>query len=72
MKSKNKKEISKWLALSSLGIQMGVLIYLGAYFGKKIDIYYGFERNWSAVGLSFLGLLIGFYWLLRTLKDTNK
>ena len=40
-----KKQRNRFLALSSLPFQMGITIYLGAYFGKFLDQKYLTENH---------------------------
>ncbi|KAB8151355.1 hypothetical protein EZY14_018635 [Kordia sp. TARA_039_SRF] len=42
---KPKKQLNKLIRFTGLGIQMGVTFYLAAYFGKKLDAYYGNEKK---------------------------
>lgn len=51
-----KKPLNKFIRLSGVGLQMGITIYLAAYFGKKIDVYYQFEKNY----VTLIFILFGF------------
>ena len=42
-----KKQLNKYLQLTSIAFQMGITIYLGAYFGKKLDAYYMTEKKYQ-------------------------
>ncbi len=67
-----KKPLNKFIRLSGVGLQMGITIYLAAYFGKKIDAYYNFEKNYATISLilfCFIGSLIS---LLIQLKKINE
>lgn len=40
-----KKPLNKFVRLTGIGLQMGITIYLAAYFGKRIDAHYQFEKK---------------------------
>ena len=68
---KNKKQpvkpLHKFLRLSGVGIQMGVTLYIAAYFGKKLDLYFGYDKLLSLVFV-LVAFLISMYSLLQQLK----
>lgn len=67
-----KKELNKFIRLTGVGLQMGITIYFAAYFGKKIDAHYEFEKRY----FTFLFIIIGFVGslvsLLIQLKKINE
>ena len=70
-----KKPLNKFIRLSGVGLQMGIAIYLAAYFGKKIDTYYGFEKNYITLILilfAFIGSLISLMAQLKKINDKEK
>ena len=72
-KPKNKKkQRNRFLALSSLPLQMGITIYLGAYFGKRLDQKYLTEKPWFTIFCIFLVLIISLYSLVKQLNKINK
>ncbi len=52
-----KKPLNKFVRLTGVGLQMGITIYLAAYFGKKIDAHYGFEKNYITLILILFGFI---------------
>ncbi|MDG1528855.1 MAG: AtpZ/AtpI family protein [Polaribacter sp.] len=67
-----KKPLNKFIRLSGVGLQMGITIYVAAYFGKKIDAHYQFEKNYITLILilfAFVGTLIS---LMAQLKKINE
>ena len=40
-----KEPLNKFIRLSGVGLQMGITIYVAAYFGKKIDAHYQFDKK---------------------------
>ena len=47
---------------------MGVTFYLAAYFGKKLDAYYGNEKNIITFVLIIVALIVSMYNLITQLK----
>ncbi len=70
MPRENSKVDRKFLRFGSLGIQMGVLIYLGSELGKYLDHKYPSENNWYTI-ICILGSVgISFYQLIKKMpKD---
>jgi hypothetical protein len=62
-----KKPLDVLIRLSGVGIQMGLTLYLAAYFGKKLDLYFGFERLWTS-GLVLVAFVLSMISLLQQLK----
>ena len=67
-----KKPLSPFVRLSGVGLQMGITIYLAAYFGKKIDAHYSFEKNYVTLTLVIFGFLASLWSLLIQLKKINE
>ncbi len=70
-KSKKKKQLRKFAQLSGVAFQMGVTIYLGAYFGKKLDIYFETSNKIFTLILTLAALLISLYSIIQQLKKIN-
>ena len=69
--SKKKKQLRKFAQLSGVAFQMGVTIYLGAYFGKKLDIYFETSNKIFTLILTLAALLISLYSIIQQLKKIN-
>ena len=67
-----KKPLNSFVRLTGVGLQMGITIYLAAYFGKKIDAHYNFEKNYATLTLVILGFLASLWSLLIQLKKINE
>ena len=65
---KEKNQFPKYLALIGVAAQMGVTIYMGAYFGKKLDILYTNEKNYYTILLTLLGVFIAMFVLVKQLN----
>ena len=70
--NKQKNRLKNWAILSGIAFQMGATIFLCAWAGKKLDEYYGNEKNWFTIGLVLFGLLASIYLVLKQLKRLNK
>ena len=69
------KPLNKFIRLSGVGLQMGITIYLAAYFGKKIDAYYEFEKNYITlvfILFGFVGSLVSLMAQLKKINDKEK
>lgn len=67
-----KKPLNKFIRLSGVGLQMGITIYLAAYFGKKIDVYYQFEKNYVTLIFILFGFVGSLISLMIQLKKINE
>jgi len=65
---KPKKRLNKYIALTGIGLQMGITIYLASYLGKWLDAKYT-DSNIYTIILTLLGIVLSFYSLLRQLKN---
>lgn len=68
---KPKKQLNKYIRLTGIGIQMGVTIYAGAYFGKWLDAKYSGEQQTYTIIFTLLALVVSFYSLIKQIKDVN-
>ena len=71
-KGPNKRSNNKWLALTSIPIQMGAIVFLFAWGGKWLDSNYPNPHNIYVKILTLAGVAIAFYNLNRQLKEINK
>ena len=75
MKENNnpKNELLKNVArLSGIGIQIALIIFLSAYFGKWVDAQFVFEKKWFTLVATLLGVAISLYTVQKQLKNLNK
>ena len=66
-----KKQLNKYLQLTSIAFQMGITIYLGAYFGKKLDAYFQTEKTFIII-LTLVAMIISLWSVLAQLKKINE
>lgn len=69
---KSKKSVNKFLRFSSMGIQMGVTIGLGAWGGTKLDEYYQTEKPIWTIVLSLSAIAIAFYLVIKDINRMSK
>ena len=67
---KKENQLNKYLALTGIAFQMGITIYLGAYFGKKLDAHFETDKIFTLI-LTLLSLLIALWSILAQLKKIN-
>lgn len=67
-----KKQRNKWLALLSMPIQMGAVIYFFAKGGDWLDARYPNPHNIYVKVVTLAGIAVAFYNLNRQLKDINE
>jgi hypothetical protein len=67
-----KKPLNKWLQLINIPIQMGVVIFLFAYFGKWLDEQYGNLNEPNAKIFTLVGVFLALYNVIRQVNQLNK
>ena len=73
-KKSNKKANStlKSMAIfTGIAAQMGVTIYIGAYFGKWLDIRYPADKKWFTMIFTIIGVGTSLYVVLKQLNKFN-
>lgn len=68
---KKQKQPNRWVVLTGAGIQMGVIIFVCAYFGKKLDVYFQTSTAWFTLGLILIGIFASIYLLLKQVKKLD-
>ncbi|NVK52050.1 MAG: AtpZ/AtpI family protein [Flavobacteriaceae bacterium] len=67
-----KKQLNKFVRLTGVGLQMGITIYLAAYFGKKLDVYFELKKNYITITLILFGFIGSLFSLMAQLKKINE
>lgn len=71
---KKKKQPNKWLIFLNIPFQMGVIIFVGVFFGNYLDETFNTNPLFIII-MSLLSIFISLYNIFRTLKkiqnDTN-
>lgn len=69
---KNKgNQLRRYLALTGIAFQMGAIIFLCAYVGKKLDAYYLLEKKWFTMGFILFGVASSLYLVIKQLNKIN-
>ena len=68
---KKKRPLNRYLVLTSVPFQIGITIYLGAYFGELLDSKYTFEKPWFTIAGVLLALIIAMYSVIQQLNKLN-
>jgi len=64
-----KRSLKSYAKYSSLGLQMGALIFMGAYGGKWLDAQQSYEKPWFTLVGTLGGMGFGLYLFLRGIKS---
>ena len=59
-------------ALSGLGIQMGIFVFVFVRFGKWLDAYFGHSKKIFVALGAILGVAVGLYVVLKQLKKIQR
>lgn len=62
-KKDKRKKAANYMQYAGLAFQMGVIFFLGIYFGKKLDAYFGNETPGITIFL-LVFLFVGFMYKL--------
>jgi len=71
-KDEKNNPLSKYMALSGIGIQMGATIFLFSLGGRKLDAYYQTQKEWFTIAGVLIGVFVSIFVLLKQLKKINK
>ena len=72
MDNKEKHKRNKWLALTSIPIQMLVIIYLAFRLGDWIDNKYQLENEIATKVVTLLGVFVALYQVINQVNQINK
>jgi Putative F0F1-ATPase subunit Ca2+/Mg2+ transporter len=64
-----KKPLNNYAKYSGLAFQMGFVIFLAAYAGKKLDAYFGLITPWCTIVLSLLAIFGVLYSTIQQLSN---
>lgn len=72
MDNKEKHKRNKWLALTSIPIQMLVTIYLAFRLGDWLDTKYQLENEIATKVVTLLGVFVALYQVINQVNQINK
>jgi len=67
----NKKQVNKYLQLTSLGFQMMAVIFVFVWIGKWADGHFETAKNYFTALGSLVGLAASLYLVLKQLKQVK-
>ena len=68
-----KKQLNKYVSLASIPFQIGSVVYIASYFGKKLDLKYGFVNPpWITLIFVLFAIVLSFYSIIKQLQRINK
>ena len=68
-----KKQLNKYISLTSIPFQIGSFVYIGSYFGKILDLKYGFVHPpWMTLIFVLFAIALCFYSIIKQLQRINK
>tara|TARA_B100000809_G_scaffold256877_1_gene297503 strand:+ start:4579 stop:4827 length:249 start_codon:yes stop_codon:yes gene_type:complete len=73
-KKTNKKSnntLKSIAVFTGIAAQMGLTIFLGAYFGKWLDVKYPADKKWFTMIFTLLGVGTSLYVVLKQLNKFN-
>lgn len=65
------KPLKNWAFFTGLGLQIGVTVYLMAFFGEKLDLKFETSKPYFAFGLVIFGLVASIYSVVKQLNKMN-
>ncbi len=67
-----KKGVDQFARYSTLAFEMGGVIFVSVWGGKKLDALCGFEKPTFLIALSLFGVFCAIYVAIKDLIKTNK
>ena len=68
-----KKQLNKYVSLASIPFQIGSVVYVGSYFGKILDLKFGFVKTpWMTLIFVLFAIVLSFYSIIKQLQRINK
>ncbi|MFT4903333.1 MAG: F0F1-type ATP synthase assembly protein I [Thalassomonas sp.] len=68
-----KKQLNRYASLASIPFQIGSVVYIGSYFGKILDLKYGFVNPpWMTLIFVLFAIGLSFYSIIKQLQRINK
>ena len=68
-----KKQLNKYVSLASIPFQIGSVVYISSYFGKILDLKFGFVKTpWMTLVFVLFAIGLSFYSIAKQLQRINK
>ena len=73
LEKSTKKQLNKYVSLASIPFQIGSIVYVGSYFGKILDLKFGFVNPpWMTLIFVLFAIGVSFYSIVKQLQRINK
>jgi uncharacterized membrane protein YfcA len=63
---------NQYLELMGIAAQMGVTIFLGAYFGRWLDEQYPSDKKWFTMIMTILAVVVSLYLVIKQVNKLNQ
>jgi uncharacterized membrane protein YfcA len=63
---------NQYLELMGIAAQMGVTIFLGAYFGRWLDQQYPSDKKWFTMIMTILAVVVSLYLVIKQVNKLNQ
>ena len=70
-KPPKKKQLNRYIQLTGVAFQMGITIYLGAYFGKWLDAHFQMSNKTFTLIGTLIAMVVSIWSVLAQLKKIN-
>ena len=68
-----KRQRNKFVSLASIPLQIGSVVYIASYFGKIMDLKYGFVNPpWMTLIFILFAIGLSFYSIIKQLQRINR
>jgi len=71
-KPQKKKQLNRYIQLTGVAFQMGIIIYLGTYFGKWLDGKFINDSSLFTIIFSLLGVFASLYLVIKNVLSISK
>lgn len=62
---KYKQSLKDYAKYSGIAFKMGIIIFLGAYGGLKLDEYFGFQKHILTMIITMLSVVLAMYIVIK-------
>ena len=69
---KSNNSLKNIAIFTGIAAQMGITIFLGAYFGKWLDVKYPADKKWFTMIFTISGVVISLYSVIKQLNKFNE
>lgn len=71
-KDTSRRKANMYIRFSSIGIQMGLIIFLFTWLGMYLDERYPSDKPWFTLALSLIGVIGSMVFIIRAVTKITK